>query len=364
MKRASLAALLITFLAIPLAGGTAPRLAGARQGQPAQAGQAKAVNAAARPVHLNFAAGRANFPRIMVWLAEMMWNSVLPRGSFTATIEYTGSSYANLVRRLGEDRADVIVTTPAALATMASKGTGMFDTPYPHIRGLFKIPQVDPVTLAVAKSLGVSSLDEVKARRLPLRLATGFLNGDDGVGFLALEVLKAHGISKQELESWGGAVLGDEPSGNAMKLVETGQANAILHEGMVLFSDQFRALNEKVPMRVLTVPDKVMAHVAPLGFPAFPRLIRPGEAPGVEADVRTIDFSHWIVLVNSNVSDELAYLLAKAGAERHDYFEAQYVGQKDAPKMDPQTMWADLGVPLHPGAERYFREKGLMKSPR
>ncbi len=351
MKRSSLAALLTVLLAIPIVAATT--------GRP---GNVQSAKAAGRPVHLNFAAGRANFPRICVWLAEMMWNSV-ERGTFTATIEYTGSSYANLVRRLGEDRADVIVTTPAGLATMASKGTGMFDRPYPHIRGLFKIPQVDELTIAVATSLGVTSLDDVKARHIPLKLATGFLNGDDGVGFLALEVLKAHGITRQELESWGGAVLGDEPSGNAMRLIETGKANAIMHEGMVMFSDQFKELNKKVPMRVLSASDKLIAHVAPLGFPPFPRLIRRGEAPGVESDVRAIDFSDWIVLVNSNVPDELAYLLAKAGAERHDYFEAQYVGQKDPPKIDPATMWADLGVPLHPGAERYFREKGLMKSP-
>jgi TRAP-type uncharacterized transport system substrate-binding protein len=27
---------------------------------------------------------------------------------------------------------------------------------------------------------------------------------------------------------------------------------------------------------------------------------------------------------------------------------------------DPKMMWRDLGVPLHPGAEKYYKEKGLM----
>jgi TRAP-type uncharacterized transport system substrate-binding protein len=26
----------------------------------------------------------------------------------------------------------------------------------------------------------------------------------------------------------------------------------------------------------------------------------------------------------------------------------------------PERMWKDAGVPLHPGAERYYREAGLM----
>jgi hypothetical protein len=29
--------------------------------------------------------------------------------------------------------------------------------------------------------------------------------------------------------------------------------------------------------------------------------------------------------------------------------------------IDPYTMWQGIGVDLHPGAERYYREHGYMK---
>lgn len=29
--------------------------------------------------------------------------------------------------------------------------------------------------------------------------------------------------------------------------------------------------------------------------------------------------------------------------------------------IDPYAMWQGLGAPLHPGAERYYREHGYMK---
>ena len=29
--------------------------------------------------------------------------------------------------------------------------------------------------------------------------------------------------------------------------------------------------------------------------------------------------------------------------------------------IDPYVMWRDLGAPLHPGAERYYLERGYMK---
>jgi hypothetical protein len=35
-------------------------------------------------------------------------------------------------------------------------------------------------------------------------------------------------------------------------------------------------------------------------------------------------------------------------------------GQRRDAIADPKEMWKDLGAPLHPGAAKYFKEKGLM----
>ncbi len=48
-----------------------------------------------------------------------------------------------------------------------------------------------PLTLAVRADLGVSSLEEIVHRRLPIRVATGVLDGQDTTGFLFAELMVA-----------------------------------------------------------------------------------------------------------------------------------------------------------------------------
>ncbi len=88
--------------------------------------------------------------------------------------------------------------------------------------------------------------------------------------------------------------------------------------------------------------------------------------PGLPAeDVLAVDYSDWLVLTNANVPDEIAYTAAKVAVEdRVGGYERLYSGQSDRQRaadipVDPKGMWKNVGVPLHPGAERYYREAGL-----
>lgn len=79
-----------------------------------------------------------------------------------------------------------------------------------------------------------------------------------------------------------------------------------------------------------------------------------------------MDFSDWAVLTHRDVPDDLAYLAAKVAVEDRRDFETLYMGEApddrdvDLP-LQPEVMWKNVGVPLHPGAERYYREAGLMR---
>jgi TRAP-type uncharacterized transport system substrate-binding protein len=64
------------------------------------------------------------------------------------------------------------------------------------------------------------------------------------------------------------------------------------------------------------------------------------------------------VIVSSKMADELAYTLAGTlndNAERLRALHPSLAG------YDPALGYLHLGVPLHPGAERYYREKGYLK---
>jgi len=58
-----------------------------------------------------------------------------------------------------------------------------------------------------------------------------------------------------------------------------------------------------------------------------------------------------------DMPDEFAYTLAKAMDEHQDLLQWSNVGYS----YNPHTVWKAFGVPLHPGAARYYRERGYMK---
>ncbi len=76
-----------------------------------------------------------------------------------------------------------------------------------------------------------------------------------------------------------------------------------------------------------------------------------------------------IVVGDASIPDDVAYNIPKAAAENVAAWSAQdqnlhpsASGELGNHPVEPENIWKDLGAPLHPGAERYYREKGLMKS--
>ena len=66
-----------------------------------------------------------------------------------------------------------------------------------------------------------------------------------------------------------------------------------------------------------------------------------------------------VILVNKNVADDVAYRIAKAIHENLDQFRKIHSSLVPYQLKDAVT---GLGlIPLHPGAEKYFKEKGVLK---
>jgi TRAP-type uncharacterized transport system substrate-binding protein len=61
------------------------------------------------------------------------------------------------------------------------------------------------------------------------------------------------------------------------------------------------------------------------------------------------------LFATADVSSELVYALVKTIAENKAYLESVHVGFKT---WEPRDMPLNLGVPRHPGAIRYYRERG------
>ncbi|RGZ00699.1 TAXI family TRAP transporter solute-binding subunit [Clostridium sp. AM58-1XD] len=64
------------------------------------------------------------------------------------------------------------------------------------------------------------------------------------------------------------------------------------------------------------------------------------------------------VIVNESMDEELAYEIVKSTVEHLSTIQEAHVAFKD---LTAEKMGQELALPFHPGAERYFREKGVIK---
>ncbi|MGH2520695.1 MAG: TAXI family TRAP transporter solute-binding subunit, partial [Chloroflexota bacterium] len=218
-------------------------------------------------------------------------------------------------------------------------------------------PQRDRLIFAVDASLGVNSIDQVLARRPPLRIATGPNDGVNFVGLAAHTLLDAVGLSRATVESWGGEFLEDERPFPCIQWLAEGRANAIVQEAIMM--PQWQRTAEARPLTFLPVPGQVLADLeAAFGWPraAMPAGYFPGQSEGFE----TLDFSDFLALCRSDMPDDVAHLLAWCMGETRAALEAQYrhMPPDHSPvtyPLDP-TQMGRTAVPLHPGAARYYQQ--------
>ena len=110
-------------------------------------------------------------------------------------------------------------------------------------------------------------------------------------------------------------------------------------------------------IRLISIPDDKMEALREVS-PAYMRQVIPaGTYEGVDEDCLTIGNAQHLI-VSADLDEEFVYQMTKAIVE-----ELDVIGQGHAvyANLTVEDMAQDLGIPMHPGAERYYREIGAIK---
>lgn len=267
-------------------------------------------------------------------------------------------------KTVGKGEVDVGIVNPPITAKLAMEGKGPFKESVGELRAIACFPEPDYIFWLVAEEVGVGSMEELVKRRPPLILVSGRIGptGPDTITWTIEEVMRHYGFNYKEIESWGGKVLFPGPATVGVPLVRKGQANAIFQEGV--HHIMWEELAEARPMRCLPLGRRVVDYMKETyGFEEA--IIPKGRLKGIEEDLLTIDFGGWLLTCREDLPEELAYLLARVSAEQRDLIALPY---KDlAPHLrtlevpiTPQHLCSKCVIPLHRGAERYYREIGCL----
>lgn len=221
-----------------------------------------------------------------------------------------------------------------------------FSGEYDNLRLIAKIEDPTYLLVAVKADAGIDDLGDIREKRLPVRILAG--GG-------ATEVLAYYGLSREVITSFGGSF------GRAMGAGADAGFDVIIDSlgspAMNPESSQWTTLSQAYDLKFLTLPDALLDELA--SRPDYRRVtVKWGFLRGVDRIFPTVARSGEVVFAREDTPDEAAYDVAKAiDANRGElkWYVRPY-------SYDPRTVWRSQGVPLHPGAARYYREAGYLPS--
>jgi len=264
------------------------------------------------------------------------------------------------IRAVAEGKFSLAWVNPSVQLTMAYRGKGPFPKRLP-VRTIAVFPSYDVMGFAVHESTGITSISQIKKERFPLKVSIRRMDKaarkEDSTMFTVAAVLQAAGFTLEDIRRWGGEIhLAARPSDPARRAdIERGRVNAIFDEGIKSWA---RTALEN-GFRFLPVEGSILKHMAALGY--RPTLMSKSRFQGMAADVQTLDFSGWPMIVRADMPNDVAYALCETIEKRKDLMPTDNYKPLDIAQLCANDEESPYDVPLHPGALRFYRERGYLK---
>ncbi|NLX86043.1 MAG: TAXI family TRAP transporter solute-binding subunit [Clostridiales bacterium] len=262
---------------------------------------------------------------------------------YKSSAQSTGASVEN-INLIMEGKADMAITMADAIA-QAYDGTGAFEgkQPMKNLRAMMGL-YPNYVQIVTTDKTGITKFEDLKGKRV------GIGAPNSGVELNARMMYEAHGMtyedSKVDYLNYGEAI--DQMKNGLIDaaFVTSGIPNATVME-------------LGVTNKIVIVPiegegaDRLIEK-----YPFFVREAIPKETYNTDADANTVTVRN-IMIVREELPEEVVYDLTKGIYENIADIKASH---NTADKhISLENSQIGVSIPFHPGAEKYFREVGIIK---
>lgn len=238
----------------------------------------------------------------------------------------------------------------AMTAYAAYTGAEPYKEAYQDLRAISVIIPANHYQLIAKSDVEFDSLKEVVENQSPIRLAVD-QKGSAGE-IITRKILQEYGVTYKDIESWGGSV--DHLSGSqTFELMADHRIDASGDAVSVPSSDILEAA-ATMDVKLLSL-DQDVTHAAAENLGMETGTILAGSYDFLKNDINTV-YTPSILIVHSDVSEEEVYRVTKAIYENFEYLTTVH---KEFQNLSAHNFTKVGKVPLHPGAEKFFKEQGL-----
>jgi TRAP transporter TAXI family solute receptor len=282
-------------------------------------------------------------------MAELL-RTALPAGSNVDVKPFAGG--------VGNAKLVAKNETPLALSftvtnRWAFEGKEAYDTRLENLRALVGGLDTYYLVAIAQKKLGINSLREIKDKKVPVRIFTQPVGALGEFG--GRQLLRTYGLSYADIKGWGGATthVGYNVIVDAFK---DGRADVLL----AVVTPKHPSVSEIATftdVKFLALEPEMVKGLEPLGY--TPATMPANTFKNQSEPIHTVGFPT-VVITNKDLPEPIAYTVTRTLIENKD---ALVRGHAGLAAFDPPTAWRPekVGIALHPGAERAYREKGWMK---
>lgn len=198
------------------------------------------------------------------------------------------------------------------------------------------------IQIVASKESGIKTLADLKGKTISVGAPKS------GTELNARAIFKAAGLSYDDM-----AKVEFLPYAESVELIKNRQLDATLQSsglGMAAIRD----LAATLPITFVSVPADVTAKIGNAAYQ--PASIPAGTYDGQDADVPTVAITN-ILVSHDGVSEEVAYQMTKLMFDNLERLGNAHSAAKD---IKLETAAKNLPIPLHPGAERFYKEAGAL----
>lgn len=252
-----------------------------------------------------------------------------------------GGGVANV---LGVDRGRADIAFANSVSTVdAIEGRGSFDEKVTNVCNVATLyPQYFQI-VALANS-GIESVEDMRGKSVAIQPRGNTAEE------ITRELLDAAGISYDDLSQThfvsysDGVSLMKDNNAHAMTLGTTIPASSVMD------------LANSANIRMIGLDDELMSEMQSRN-PGFQRLAVPANTyPGQGEEVQVIGYATHVV-ARCDLSADIVYGMLDNVMANFGDLQAIAGAMRG---IEPAQMAADIGVPMHEGAERWYREQGAM----
>jgi TRAP transporter TAXI family solute receptor len=198
------------------------------------------------------------------------------------------------------------------------------------------------IQIVASKESGIKTLADLKGKTISVGAPKS------GTELNARAIFKAAGLTYEDMGK-----VQYLPFAESVELIKNRQLDATLQSsglGMAAIRD----LSSVMPLNYIAIPAEVVAKI---GNPAYQSAMIPANTYDGQAEaVPTVAITN-ILVTRADVSDEVAYEMTKLLFDNLTRLGNSHSAAKD---IKLESAAKNLPIALHPGAERYYKEKGAL----